>query len=239
MADLGSYRRGVTPVTTSAQSPGSRRALVVRGGWDGHVPVESTDRFIPFLRDSGFTVEVSDTLDAYLDADLLAATDLVLQIWTMGEITPEQRKGLDAAVRAGTGLAGWHGGIADAFRADLEYNFMVGGQFICHPGGFVDHEVEIVADRADHPIVQGIERFALHTEQYYVHADPSIDVLASTTFAAHPDYPWIDGVTMPAVWTKPWGSGRVFVCTVGHKLDDLDTPEVRTIIERGLLWASR
>ncbi len=224
---------------TTPEGASGRRALVVRGGWDGHVPVESTDRFIPFLRESGFTVEVSETLDSYLDADLLAATDLILQIWTMGEITVEQRKGLDAAVRAGTGLAGWHGGIADAFRADLEYNFMVGGQFICHPGGFVDYDVEVVPDRSDHPIVKGIDRFSVNTEQYFIHADPGIDTLATTTFAPHPDYPWIGGVTMPAIWTKPWGAGRVFVCTVGHKLDDLDTPEVRTIIERGLLWASR
>lgn len=203
------------------------------------MPVESTDRFIPYLRDNGFSVEVSDTLDAYLDAEALAATDLVLQIWTMGEITEEQRKGLDQAVRAGTGLAGWHGGIADAFRADLEYNFMVGGQFICHPGGFVDYQVDIAPGRAEHPIVAGVGPIQLHTEQYYVHVDPSVDVLATTTFAAHPDYPWIDGATMPAVWTKQWGAGRVFVSTVGHKLDDLDIPEVRTITEMGLLWASR
>jgi len=212
---------------------------VVRGGWEGHVPVEATDRFIPFLEESGYTVTVSDTLDAYLDAEAMAATDLVLQIWTMGEITKEQREGLDRAVRAGTGLAGWHGGICDAFRADQEYNFMIGGQFIDHPHGFNDYEVVVAPDRKDHPIMRDIERFSVHTEQYYLHYDPSIDVLATTTFTAHENYPWIEGVVMPAVWTRTWGAGRIFVCTVGHKLDDLDTPEVRTIIERGLLWASR
>jgi uncharacterized protein len=228
-------------VTTAAapDTGGQRRALVVRGGWEGHVPVESTDRFIPYLQKIGFEVEISDTLDSYLDADLLASTDLILQIWTMGEITKEQREGLDTAIRAGTGFAGWHGGIADAFRADLEYNFIVGGQFICHPHGFVDYDVEIVPEQADHPIVKGIDRFSVNTEQYYIHADPSNHVLATTTFPAHDNYPWIEGVTMPAIWTRTWGQGRVFVCTVGHKLDDLDTPEVRTIIERGLLWASR
>ncbi|HEY6738193.1 MAG TPA: ThuA domain-containing protein [Actinopolymorphaceae bacterium] len=217
----------------------SRRALVVRGGWEGHVPVESTDRFVPFLENEGFTVRIEDDLDVYLEAEELSRTDLVLQIWTMGEITAAQREGLDAAVRAGTGFAGWHGGIADAFRADLEYNFMVGGQFISHPHGFTDYEVTVVPEKASHPIVAGIDRFEVHTEQYYVHADPSNDVLATTTFAHHEKYPWIEGVQMPVVWTRPWGAGRVFVCTVGHKLDDLDTPEVRTIIEKGLLWASR
>jgi type 1 glutamine amidotransferase len=221
-----------------------RRALVVRGGWEGHSPVDATDRFVPFLRDRGFVVETSETLDSYLDADLLAATDLVVQCWTMGEISPEQRAGLCAAVQAGTGIAGWHGGIADAFRADLDYNFMIGGQFICHPGDpddsqFTDYEVRVLPSRAEHPIVAGIERISLHTEQYYVHADPSVDVLATTTFEPHPEFPWIGGATMPVVWTKPWGVGRVFVCTVGHKLDDLDTPDIRTMIERGLLWAAR
>lgn len=223
----------------SAEGAATKQALVVRGGWDGHVPFEATDRFIPYLKESGYTVTVSDTLDAYLDAEAMASYDLILQIWTMGEITKEQREALDQAIRSGTGFAGWHGGIADAFRADLEYNFIVGGQFISHPHGFVDYTVDTVPERQDHPIMQGIERFSVHTEQYYIHADPSNDVLATTTFPAHDNYPWIDGVTMPAIWTRTWGQGRVFVCTVGHKLDDLDTSEVRTIIERGLLWASR
>jgi uncharacterized protein len=212
------------------------RAIVVRGGWEGHSPVEATDRFIPFLREHGYEVHAADDLDVYADAERMAAADLIVQCWSMGEITREQREGLDTAVRAGTGLAGWHGGIVDAFRADLEYKFMTGGQFIAHPDGFVEHEIEMVSDDA---IVAGIERFTLHTEQYYVHADPSNEVLATTTFRDHAAYPWIKGVTMPAVWTRQWGEGRVFVCTAGHRLEDLDLPQVRTIIERGLLWASR
>jgi uncharacterized protein len=211
----------------------TRRALVTRGGWEGHLPVEATDLFIPFLRENDFEVEVSDNLDSYLDLD---GTDLVLQCISMGEISAEQVKGLEAAVRSGTGLAGWHGGIVDSFRSNTDYSFMTGGQFISHPGGFVDHRIEVVADD---PIVEGITHFDLRTEQYYVHADPTNNVLATTTFRAHPDYPWIEGATMPAVWTRTWGEGRVFVCTPGHSLADLDVPEVRTIIERGLLWASK
>jgi type 1 glutamine amidotransferase len=206
---------------------------VTRGGWEGHLPAEATDLFIPFLRENDFEVEVSDDLDSYLDLD---GTDLVLQCISMGEITGEQVKGLEAAVRAGTGLAGWHGGIVDSFRSNTDYQFMTGGQFISHPGGFVDHRIEVVSDD---PIVDGITHFDLHTEQYYVHADPTNNVLATTTFRAHPDFPWIAGATMPAVWTRTWGEGRVFVCTPGHSLADLDVPEVRTIIERGLLWASK
>lgn len=212
------------------------RAIVVRGGWEGHVPVEATDRFVPFLREHGYDVHTTEDLDVYADRGHMGDVDLVVQCWSMGEITAEQREGLDSAVRAGTGLAGWHGGIVDAFRADLEYKFLTGGQFIAHPDGFVLHQIEPVSA---HPIVAGIEPFTLRTEQYYVHADPANEVLATTTFGDHPAYPWIKGVTMPAVWTRQWGDGRVFVCTMGHSLDDLDTPQVRAIVERGLLWASR
>jgi type 1 glutamine amidotransferase len=211
----------------------TRRALVVRGGWEGHSPVEATDLFIPYLKENGYDVTVSGTTESYLDLD---GVDLVLQCVTMSEIPAEHLKGLDAAVRRGTGLAGWHGGIADSFRNSADYNFIVGGQFISHPHGFTDYRVDVVAE---HPIVEGIKHFDVHTEQYYIHYDPTNTVLATTTFQSHPDYPWIEGAVMPAIWTRTWGEGKVFVCTVGHKLDDLAVPEVRTIIDRGLLWASK
>jgi type 1 glutamine amidotransferase len=214
-------------------------ALVVRGGWDGHDPIRTTDSFVPFLKDSGYEVVLSETLDSYLDEGLMARADLVLQCWTMGTITKEQLAALTAAVRAGTGFGGWHGGIADAFRASPDYLHMVGGQFACHPRNFVDYTVEVVPDRAEHPIVAGFSGVALNTEQYWVLADAHSDVLATTTLPALPGDPWDAPVVSPAVWTRTWGAGRVFVCTVGHRQEDLDVPEVRTIIERGLTWASR
>jgi hypothetical protein len=217
----------------------SRQALVVRGGWDGHRPVEATGRFIPFLCDNGFAVEVSDDLAVYADADRMAHVDLVVQCWTMGTIADDQLAGLISAVRAGTGLAGWHGGIVDAFRNSSGYLQLTGGQFAEHPGGFVDYEVEVVPERADHPIVAGLDRWAQHTEQYWVLTDEGSDVLATTRFRAGPDSAWREDVVVPAVWTRRWGQGRIFVSTIGHRLEDLDQREVRTLTERGLLWASR
>ena len=210
---------------------------MVRGGWEGHSPVPVTDLFVPFLKDRGFTVEVSGTLDVYTDAALLAATDLVVQCWTMGEITAEQTRGLTAAVRAGTGFAGWHGGIIDSFRADVDYHFLTGGQFLMHPPGFVHHTVDLVPARAGHPVIAGLTDFAVHTEQYWVATDPDIDVLATVTFPAGEDRG--QPVVMPAVWTRTRGAGRIFVSAIGHKADDFDVPEVRALTERGLLWASR
>lgn len=105
----------------------------------------------------------------------------------------------------------------------------------------------MLPDRADHPVVRGIGRVRLHTEKYWVLTDPLNDVLATVTFEPEPEQggsdpaatPWHRPVTMPAVWTRRWGAGRVFVSTVGHKLDDLTLPPIRTITERGLLWAAR
>ncbi|MGW5657955.1 ThuA domain-containing protein [Streptomyces humi] len=213
-----------------------RRALVVRGGWDGHRPVTISDGFVPFLKERGFSVDTAEDLAVYEDADRLAATDLIVQCWSMGDITPEQSEGLAAAVRAGTGLAGWHGGIVDSFQ-DHGYHLLTGGAFVMHPPGFHDHTVHPLPERAGHPVVAGLDDFTVHTEQYWVLTDPHVDVLATTTFPAGElhDRP----VVMPAVWTRTWGAGRIFVSTVGHKPDDFDVPEVRTLTERGLLWASR
>lgn len=215
----------------------TRRALVVRGGWDGHQPVAITDLFLPFLKEQGFSVETAEDLAVYEDAELLTATDLVVQCWTMGTITREQTAGLSAAVRAGTGLAGWHGGIVDSFRGELDYQRLTGGQFLMHPPGYHDHTVRLLPEHASHPVIAGLQDFTVHTEQYWMSTDPLVEVLATTTFPAGEihDRPAV----MPAVWTRTWGRGRVFVSTIGHKPDDFDVPEVRTLTERGLLWASR
>jgi type 1 glutamine amidotransferase len=211
-------------------------ALVVRGGWTGHNPVEATDRYAEGLRRNGYRVTTSDTLDSYLDDELLRGTDLIVQCWTMGTIGADQLAGLSAAIRAGTGFAGWHGGMIDAFRNEPAYQLITGGQFVHHPKGFVDYQVRPVGT---HPVVAGLGTFAVHTEQYYVHVDPTINVHAVTDFVDDPDLPGAAGTTMPVAWTKKWGAGRVFVTTLGHRMADFDVPETDALITRGLAWASR
>ncbi|MCQ4206427.1 ThuA domain-containing protein [Streptomyces longispororuber] len=220
-------------------SAGAKRALVVRGGWEGHAPVAATDRFATALKEDGYEVTVSDTLDSYLDASLLAATDLVVQCWTMGDITAPQLEGLSQAVRAGTGLAGWHGGIVDAFRTETRYHLMTGGQFVHHAREFSTFEVTPVPGKEDHPAVAGINAFTVTTEQYYVHVDPAIEVLATSPYAADPDHPELLGTVVPVTWTRNWGAGRVFVTTLGHGVADLDVPETHAMIRKGMTWATR
>ena len=225
-----------------------RNALVVRGGWEGHRPVEATSLFLPFLTDNGFDVRISDSTAAYLD---LSGIDLVVQCVTMSSISREELAGLRAAVAAGTGFTGWHGGIADSFRASSDYLQLVGGQFATHPskepgecGGdesdnFLRHTVEITDLGREHPITAGLDDFELTTEQYWVLHDDLIDVLATTTHPVRPWHPWHRPITSPAIWTRQWGEGRIVVTTPGHSLDVLENPAVRTVIERGMLWASR
>ncbi len=215
-----------------------RSALFVWGGWDGHEPKKCVEIFAPWLEGQGFAVRVSDTLDAYLDRDAMAVLHLVVPVWTMGTITGEQEKGLLDAVRAGTGIAGWHGGMCDSFRNNVEYQFMTGGQWVVHPGGVVDYEVNIV--KPDDPITAGLRDFRAHSEQYYMHTDPSNEVLATTTFSgAHGGVYWIKGTVMPVVWKRAYGKGRVFFSSVGHVAKDFDVPEAREIVKRGMLWAAR
>ncbi len=220
----------------SAQSAEGKKVLFVWGGWEGHDPEPCRDLFVPWLREEGFDVAVSDTLDVYTDTSLMDALDLVVQVWTMGEISREQSGGLLSAVKNGVGIAGWHGGLGDSFRQNTEYQFMVGGQWVAHPGGVIDYEVNIT-DHAD-SVTKGISNFKMHSEQYYMHVDPANKVLATTTFAAE-HAPWIEGTVMPVVWKKVYGNGRVFYSSLGHQVTDFEVPEALEITKRGILWASR
>jgi uncharacterized protein len=213
-----------------------KSALLVWGGWEGHQPKQCADIFAPHLREQGYTVELADTLDIYLDEVRIRALDLIVQVWTMGTITREQERDLLEAVKGGVGFAGWHGGMADAFRNNPDYQFMVGGQWVAHPGNIIDYRVNII-DHAD-PITAGLQDFAMHSEQYYMHVDPSNQILATTTFSGE-HAPWIEGTVMPVVWKRRYGAGKVFHCTLGHVASDFDVPEARTIVQRGMLWASR
>ncbi len=213
-----------------------KKALIVWGGWEGHEPKKCADIFAPALRERGFEVEVSDTLDSYLDTEMMLALDLVVPIWTMGTISKEQEKGLLDAIGSGVGLGGWHGGMADSFRNNTTYQWMVGGQWVAHPGNIIDYTVNIT--NHDDPITAGINDFQMHSEQYYMHVDPANQVLATTTFNGD-HAPWVAGTVMPVVWKRMWQQGRVFYSSLGHVASDFNVAEAKEIQLRGMLWASR
>jgi len=213
-----------------------KRVLIVWGGWDGHEPKRCAEIFESFLKEKNYEVIVSNSLDSYLNKELMNSLSLIVPIWTMGSITDEQEKSLLETVKNGVGIAGWHGGMADSFRNNTQYQFMVGGQWVAHPGGIVDYEVNIV--NKEDPITRGLKDFKMHSEQYYMHVDPSNEVLATTTFDDK-YIPWIKGCVMPAVWKRMYGKGRVFYSSIGHVAKDFEVPEAFEIVKRGMLWASK
>lgn len=216
----------------------TKRALINWGGWAGHEPEACAALFADLLRGEGLEVEVMSDLSVYEDEAYLRALDLIVPVWTMGEISPAQEAGLLGAVRSGVGLAGWHGGMADSFRQNTEYQFMVGGQWVAHPGNVIPYRVNIT--RPDDPIMAGLSDFGMVSEQYYLHVDPGNEVLATTTFSGdHGDAPWIAGTVMPVVWKRRYGAGRVFYASLGHVRRDFDVLEARTLTLRGMLWAAR
>lgn len=213
------------------------RVFITWGGWQGHEPEQTASIFAEELSAEGHDVTVSDSLDPLADESFMAEIDLVVPVWTMSQIGRDQEAGLLKAIRAGTGCAGWHGGMADSFRNNVEYQFMVGGQFICHPGGVIDYAVNIASDD---PIVHGLDDFEMHSEQYFMHVDPSNEVLATTTFKGeHWGVDWVKGVTMPVAWKKSYGAGKVFYSSLGHVAADFDVPQAKEIMKRGCLWAMR
>ena len=214
-----------------------KNALIVWGGWDGHEPRLCAELFGPRLQERGFTVEVRDSLAAFDDPDRLKALSLIVPLWTMGTIEKPQAENLIEAVKSGVGLAGFHGGMGDAFRGNIGYQWMVGGQFLAHPDGIKDYVVNIV--RTDDPIMAGMADFPVKSEQYYMLVDPRNEVLATTTHRS-PSAPWTDGVVMPCIWKKRHGEGRVFYSALGHQAHEFtDVPEQLEITLRGMCWAAR
>jgi uncharacterized protein len=206
-----------------------KKALIVQGGWQGHEPEPVSKILAQALRERGFEVEVSDTLDVFKDEAKLKELDLIVPLWTMGSITKEQLNPLLEAVRSGVGIAGVHGGMGDSFRQETEYQFMVGGQWVAHPGG--DGIVYMVhIEDVDSPITEGMHDFQVSSEHYFMHVDPGNQVLATTRFG---------DTVMPVTWTKMYGKGRVFYCSLGHVAQVFEQdPQILEMVARGMVWAA-
>ena len=215
-----------------------KQALITWGGWEGHQPDKVAALFAEDLKAAGFGVEVHDTLACFDDAERVKSFDLIVPVWTMSTIAKEQSQAVADAVAAGTGLAGCHGGMCDAFRNDVLWQFMTGAQWVAHPGNDgVEYRVRVTSD---HEVVAGIADFGVKTEQYYLHVDPAVKVHAVC------DFPVVEGphspngpVAMPVVFTKMWGQGRVYYNALGHQADVIDHGAPREMLRRGMLWAAR
>ena len=217
-----------------------KKALIFRGGWDGHHPIETSDIIAGKLRAAGVAVDVHDTKECLLDPDLKTKYSLIVPVWTMGEITAGQCQAVCKVVESGTGMAGCHGGMCDAFRASPEWQFMTGGQWVAHPGDAgVTYTVEITDQ--SHPVTAGLGDFTVTSEQYYLHTDPGNHVLAVTRFP-HKDFAGPHSgnpCKVPQVWVKSFGLGRVFYSALGHVPADIASGPSKEMLRRGCVWAAR
>lgn len=244
-----------------------KKAFIFYGGWEGHEPDLESARFKRWLEEDGFEVTRTDTFERCDDREYMKSFDLIIPCWTQGEMADWYCFGISEAVAAGTGLAGVHGGMCDSFRWNIEYQFMTGSQWVAHPGDTWYHHIsDLSPDNlafvqqfypspddgfettytvnikrgAASPIVEGIPDFQVRTEQYYLHLDPCVNVLATTLVTTTGPHSSNGPVAMPVVYTKLWGKGRVFYSSLGHvdRIYD-EAPEAQEIVRRGLLWAAR
>lgn len=215
------------------------RALIIHGGWNGHEPVQVAAFFKAIFENKNFEVEVYDRLQVLDDLEFVRGFDVFVPIWTMGQMTKEHSENVSEAVAAGMGLIGCHGGMCDAFRENVLWQFMTGGNWVSHPGGDgVEYEVNILNSSSS--LTEGIEDFTVKSEHYYLHVDPAVEVLATTTFPLVDWYHSTNGkVQMPVIWTKRWGHGRVYYTALGHHADILEMPVVTELLDRGVDWVKK
>ncbi len=248
---------------------GKKKAFIFYGGWEGHEPDLESARFKRWLEEESFEVTRVDSFERCDDVEYMSSFDLIVPCWTQGEMEDRYCFGISTAVaESGTGLAGVHGGMCDSFRWSVEWQFMTGSQWVSHPGDVYRHHMSKLSEenirfvnenfpensapdafqrtytvefKKNHssPIIAGCKDFKVHTEQYYLHVDPSIDVLATTRVDSGGWHASNGLVDMPVVYTKHWGKGRVFYSSLGHKDEILAMPEVEAFTRRGLLWAAR
>ncbi len=213
-----------------------RSALIVWGGWAGHDPEECAAIYRRWLHEDGFSVRVETDFAVFGDPSIRELS-LIIPVITMAKIEKEHVLNLSKAIESGVGMAGHHGTMGDTFREQTDYQFIVGGQWVAHPGNVIDYTVEVA--KPDDPVMQGIpSSFPYTSEQYYMHVDPANEVLATTTFSGE-HAPWTKGVVMPVAWKRMHGAGRVFYSSLGHRAAEFDNPTMATILRRGINWAAR
>ena len=215
------------------------KALITWGGWEGHEPDKVATLFRNMLENEGIAVTLTDSLACFDEAEALRDYDLIVPVWTMSELSRQAAINVSEAVSRGTGLAGCHGGMCDAFRSNVLWQCMTGANWVSHPGGDgVKYTVQIIDP--EHELVAGIDSFEVASEQYYLHVDPANHVLATTRFPTVTWYHSPNGpVDMPVAWTRRWGLGRVYYNSLGHKANVIESGAPYEMLRRGLVWAAK
>ena len=221
--------------TLISQNLAEKKVLLVWGGWDGHKPELFANHVENWLIKEKADYKIINGLDAYDNYDELIKYDLIIQSVTMDKISKKQEENLVKAVLNGVGIAGAHGGLVDSFRKNTNYQFMIGGQWVAHPGNIIKYKVKMLEDE----LTSGLSDFEIVSEQYYMHYDPNVKIIAETKFNDE-IYPWINNVVMPIAWKKMYGKGKVFFISIGHDPDEFMVyKDGWELLTRGFMWAVR
>ncbi len=212
-----------------------RKAIIVWGGWKGHEPEQCAGIVAGLLAADGFQTEVTNDLGIF-GSPRLAQADLLVPVITGESLENAHADALLEAVRGGLGLGGHHGSLATSFKESAPFRYVSGVTWVAHPGNITNFRVAVT--RPQDPVMQGIPDFDYRSEQYYLHYDPSIEILASTTFTGEHD-PATNNVTMPVVFKRRFGAGRVFYTALGHIAAEFEHAQMRLILRRGLNWVAR
>jgi len=212
-----------------------RKAIIVWGGWQGHEPEQCAGIVGDLLREDGFAVEVTGDLGIF-GSPLLAQADLLVPVITGEKLEKAHADALLDAVRGGLGLGGHHGALATSFKESWPFRYVSGVTWVAHPGNIIDFRVAVT--RQDDPVMEGIPDFDYRSEQYYLHYDPTVEILATTTFTGAHDSA-ARNVVMPVVFKRHFGAGRIFYSALGHVAAEFDHPYMPLILRRGLAWAAR
>ncbi len=212
-----------------------KNILIVYGGYEPHKPELFADYVEEWFLKKEANVSKTNDLKVYRDLDKLKNQNLIVQSVTMMQLDSLEASHLTKAVASGVGIAGAHGGLVDSYRSNTIYQFMIGGQFVSHPGGKVNFKVEMLEDE----LTKGLNDFEIFTEQYYMHFDPNIDIIAKTKFNGD-IFHWIDDVEMPIAWKKIYDKGKVFFISIGHDPNEfMRKKDAWELLTRGFLWALR
>jgi len=159
-------------------------------------------------------------------------------------MSPEGKKRLLAAVRAGKGFVGFHS-ATDSFHSKGPRNKnqerpdpyiqMLGGEFIVH-GRQQVAKVKVVSP--DFPGTKGFGKELALREEWYALKNFAKDlhvILVQETggmqgkMYERPPY--------PQTWAHMYGKGRVFYTSFGHREDIWMNPVVQDLIVGGIWWA--
>jgi len=221
----------------AADSPAAKiKVLIITGDdVDVHPWKETTAAVRKILEDSGrFDVQVSEDLKPLESTSALGAYDvLILNRYNRtAPLSDAGKKILLDFVRGGKGIFVQH--LASAsFPKWKEFGKLCGRYWVMGTSGHGKRSVfaaEITND--EHPITEGLKGFKADDELYAkLQGSGPINVLIE----AKSDW---SGNSEPLLFWLPYGQGHVVHSAFGHDTKAIATPEVTTVILRGVEWAA-